>query len=138
MRIVLGVFLLFHALIHTGYLSPAPPPSGGLEWPFEMGKSWVVTQVGLSADVVRAIGTALIGVVIVAMVGAALATFGIVVPQAWWRALVAAGATASMLTLVLFFHPWIVLGLVLEVALLYLVLVANRYPLPGLGQPAAP
>ncbi len=135
MRILLGAVFLFHALIHTGYLSPAPARAGGPEWPFEMSRSWLVTQAGVSTDVVRAVGTALVALVIVAMLGAALATVGIVIPQAWWRAMVVAGASASLLTLVVFFHPWIVLGLLIDGVILYLVLVAGWDPVAGVGAP---
>lgn len=129
MRVVLGLFLLGHALVHTGYLSAAPPKTGGLEWPFEMSRSWLVTNVGLSSELLRVIGTGLVVVVVVAMLGAALAAVGIVIPQTWWRTLVLTGATASVATLIVFFHPWILIGLLIDAVLLYLVLVAGWEPL---------
>jgi hypothetical protein len=61
-------------------------------------------------------------------VAAALSTAGIIVPQAWWAALLAAGAITSIATLVAFFHPWIVLGLAIDAVLLYLVFVAQWQP----------
>jgi hypothetical protein len=129
MRIVLGLLLIGHALIHFGYLSPVPPrTAGGPEWPFEMSKSWLVTNVGLSADLVRPIGTLLVALVVIAMVGAGLATLRIVVPHEWWAALVVTGAVASLITLALFFHPWIVLGLAIDAGLLYLILVNGWDP----------
>jgi len=134
MRIILGLFLLGHALIHTGYLSRAPARTGGPEWPFEMSRSWLVTNVGLSPELIRLIGTGLVAVVVAAMLGAALAAVGIVVPQQWWRTLMLIGATASAATLIVFFHPFIVLGLLIDAALLYLVLVAGWDPIPALAR----
>ena len=130
MRILIGLALIAHALIHSGYLSPAPPKiAGGPEWPFEMSRSWLVSNVGLHPDLVRPLGAALVAVTILAFVGAGLATMGLAVPHDWWRWLIAAGATASAATLALFFHPWLVLGLAIDAALLYLVFVAGWNPL---------
>jgi hypothetical protein len=134
MRILVGLALIAHALIHSGYLSPAPPQTaGGPAWPFEMSKSWLVSNLGLHPDVVRPLGAALVAVTILAFVAAGLATIGIGVPQEWWRWLIAVGAIASLLTLALFFHPWIILGLVIDVALLYLVFVAGWHPFGAAG-----
>lgn len=130
MRILIGLALLAHALIHAGYLSPAPPrTAGGPPWPFEMSSSWVVTTAGLHPDAVRPLGTALVVVTMLAFAAAGLATIGIGVSPEWWRWLVIVGAVASALTLVLFFHPWIVLGLLIDAVLLYLVLVGGWSPL---------
>jgi hypothetical protein len=130
MRVLVGLALLAHTLIHSGYLSPAPPrTAGGPDWPFEMSRSWLVSTAGLPADAVRPLGTALVVVTILALAAAGLATIGIGVSQEWWLWLVIVGAVASALTLVLFFHPWIVLGLLIDVVLLYLVLVSGWNPL---------
>src|SRR5688572_2266446 len=129
MTVLLGLFLVGHALIHASYLSPAPPRTAdGPEWPFEMTTSWMVTGVGLDPALVRALGTALVMTTIVLLVGAGLATVGWLVPSEWWSPLVIGGAVASALTLAIFFHPWIVLGLVIDAALLWATLVAGWSP----------
>ena len=130
MRIVLGLFLIGHALIHAGYISPAPPKTaGGPEWPFVMARSWLVSGVGIGPELVRALGTALVILAVVTLVGAGLASIGVVVPHAWWPQLAVSGAVASLAVLVLFFHPWLLLGIAIDLGLLYLVLVANWNPL---------
>jgi hypothetical protein len=45
-----------------------------------------------------------------------------------WTAGVAVGAIASLALLVLFFHPWLVLGVVIDVVLLWAVLAARWVP----------
>lgn len=128
MRIFIGLALLAHALIHTAYLSPAPPrTAGGPEWPFEMSRSWLVGSLGLSADAIRPLGTVLVALTIVVLVTAGLSVLG-ALPGEWWRWLTVVGAVTSALTLALFFHPWIVLGFAIDAVLLYLVLVANWQP----------
>lgn len=128
MRILIGVALLAHALIHASYLSPAPPRTpGGPEWPFEMSKSWLVTGMGVTPDVVRLLGSLLVVVSVVTLVAGGLATLGIL-PREWWAACVVVGAVASGATLTVFFHPWIVPGFVIDVALLWAVFVARWHP----------
>lgn len=129
MKLLLAAFLAAHALIHVSYLTPAPArTAGGPEWPFEMGRSWLVTGPGLDPALVRALGTALVIVTIALLVAAALATVGWIVPAGWWPSLVVGGAVASVLTLTVFFHPWILLGLAIDAALLWAVLVSEWMP----------
>lgn len=129
MKLLLAAFLAAHALIHISYMTPAPArTAGGPEWPFEMAKSWAVTALGIDPAVVRALGAALVIVTIALLIGAALATAGWIVPAAWWPSLVIGGAVASALTLALFFHPWILLGLAIDAALVWAVLVADWLP----------
>jgi hypothetical protein len=129
MKLLLAAFLAAHALIHASYLAPAPPrTAGGPEWPFEMAKSWAVTGIGLDVGLVRTLGTALVIVTVALLGAAALATLGWLVPPSWWPGLVVGGVAASVLTLALFFHPWIVLGFAIDAALLWLVMVADWLP----------
>jgi hypothetical protein len=129
-RFVIGLVLIGHALVHAGYISPAPPRTAdGPEWPFVLSRSWLVTNLGLSPEIVRALGIALVMLTLVTLLGAGLASIGLVVPQAWWPQLAVSGAVASLAVLVLFFHPWLLLGVAIDLGLLYLVLVANWSPL---------
>ena len=129
MNLLLGAFLAAHALIHVSYLTPAPPRTAdGPEWPFEPAHSWLVTAIGLDPALARALGTALVAATIALLMAAGLATVGWMVPPDWWSALVVGGAAASALTLILFFHPWLVLGLAIDAALLWAVLVMGWSP----------
>jgi hypothetical protein len=127
---LIAAFLVAHALIHMSYLAPAPPrTAGGPEWPFELTRSWTVSALGLEAGVARSVGAALVATTVVLFVLAALATVGWLVPASWWAPLVVAGAGSSLLTLALFFHPWLVLGIAIDAGLLWLVLVAGWVPI---------
>jgi hypothetical protein len=129
MKLLIAAFFAGHALIHLSYLTPAPPrTAGGPEWPFEMGRSWLVTSLGADPGLVRPLGTALVVVTVAMFLGAALSTAGWLVPTAWWPSLVLGGAVASTLTLALFFHPWILLGLAIDAVLVWAVLVADWLP----------
>jgi hypothetical protein len=124
-RIVFGLFLLAHGLIHASYLTPAPPATaGGPEWPFDMAKSWLATGLGLEVGAVRAIGTVLVAVVVIGFALAAFSWLGVVAPREWWPWLAVGSAAASAILLAAFFHPWLVLGFVIDAVLLWLVLGA--------------
>jgi hypothetical protein len=127
-RLLLTGFLLAHALIHLGFISPAPrATAGGPAWPFVMDRSWVLAPLGLGPDTARVLGTALVALTIAGFAVAALVALGIL-PGALWAPSVAVGAGASMAVLVLFFHPWLILGVGIDLGLLWVVLVANWEP----------
>lgn len=122
MKLLLAAFLAAHALIHASYLTPAPPrTAGGPEWPFELARSWLVTAVGLDPRAVRAIGIALVAGTLILLLAAAMATAGWVVPSQWWPVLLVTGAVSSVLTLTIFFHPWLLLGFAIDAGLLWAV-----------------
>jgi len=123
MKLVLAAFLAAHALIHASYLTPAPlRTAGGPEWPFELTRSWLVTALQLDPALARMLGIGLAGSTVAILVAAALATAGWIVPSQLWPALIVAGSACSLLTLALFFHPWLQLGVGIDIALLWAVL----------------
>jgi hypothetical protein len=93
-----------------------------------MARSWLVTGAGLDPALVRTLGTAMVLATIALLIAAGLSTVGWLVPSGWWMSLVVSGAVASALTLAMFFHPWIVLGLAIDAALLWATLVIGWSP----------
>jgi hypothetical protein len=127
-RLVLAAFLLAHGAIHLGFVAPRPPATaGGPAWPFDLGRSWILGQLGLDREPARVLGMALIAATMGGFALAALAAIG-VAPAGVWQAAVAIGAVGSIAVLALFFHPWLVLGVAIDVALLWAVLVASWAP----------
>ena len=123
-------FLAAHGLIHASFLSPAPPATaGGPPWPFDMAMSWLVTQAGLDAGQVTVIGTVLVALNVIGFGLAALGAAGWIVPDELWRPLVVGSVAASVLLLTLFFHPFLMLGFLIDAALLWAVLVMSWNPL---------
>jgi hypothetical protein len=126
--LVIALFLVAHGLIHASFLSPAPPQKpGGPAWPFDLSHSWLLTPLGLDASVTRVIGIALIVVVVAAYVVAALAVVG-VLPADLFVPGIVVGSVASTVLLAVFFHPWLVLGLVIDAVLLWAVLLNGWRP----------
>jgi hypothetical protein len=127
--LLLAVFLAAHGLIHLSYVTPAPPRTAdGPEWPFALGRAWPLTAIHADPDLVRIVGVGLVMGTVVLLLAAALATGGWLVPTSMWGALVVSGAALSLITLTLFFHPWLVLGIVIDVVLLWAVVAAGWDP----------
>lgn len=121
-RWLLAALLIGHGVVHGMFLVPSPAASeAGTDWPFDMTRSWAITGAGLDLNVVRAVGVAMIVIVVGGFALVALSTVGIVVPPGWWQQAVAVSAVASAVLLVLFFEPQLVLGLGIDAILLAVV-----------------
>lgn len=60
MKIIFGLFLIAHGLVHSMYFIPSPPQtSGGAAWPFDLTRSWVFTPLGLNTETIKIIGIVL-------------------------------------------------------------------------------
>ena len=120
--------LLGHGIIHTGFLAPRPRAAPGApRWPFELGRSWLLSPMGMGPGMTRSIGIALVAAAIAGFGIAAVAALGIL-PASLSPAGVMVGAVASIATLGLYFHLWLVLGLVIDLLLLWAILVAGWTP----------
>jgi hypothetical protein len=125
--VVAGV-LLAHAVIHVAYVAPRPPATaGGPAWPFDLAGSWVLMPLGIEAGAARTLGLALVALTIGGFALAAAAAVGFV-PDGLWPAGLGVGAIASLALILLFFHPWLVLGIAIDAVLLWAVLIARWAP----------
>ncbi len=121
-------FLLAHAAIHVGFIAPPPPATAdGPAWPFAMDRAWPVTRLGLDPALMRSLTAALVAVTIGGFALAALATLG-VLPTAIWPAAITIGSVASLGLLMASFHPWLLLGVVIDLALVWSCLVVGWHP----------
>jgi hypothetical protein len=132
-RWLLAGLLLAHGWVHLMFVFPTPEAAtatgGGLAYPFDMTRTWLITNAGMDAGLARSIGIVVMVVTFVTFALAALATVGWLVPAGWWAGLMLGGAAASTLMLVLFFSPALLLGFVINAALWWLVLAAVWSPL---------
>ncbi len=131
-RWLLAALLLGHGLAHLAFVVPTPKPAkateSGMAWPFDLGRSWPVSRIGLDPRIVRGAGIALTVVTLVTSLLAALATIGILVPADWWSGLVVAESLSSMLLLTVAFSPILLNGFGIDVALLWLALLSGWSP----------
>jgi hypothetical protein len=127
-HLLIAAFLLAHAAIHFAFVSPRPPATaGGPQWPFDLGYSPLLSPLGAGNELTRMVGLALVLVTVSGFALAALAAVG-VIPRELWQPAVLIGAIASIGVLGLFFHPWLVLGIVIDVVLIWTVTIAGWQP----------
>lgn len=129
---LLAALLLAHGWVHVMFVFPRPQPKPGavdaMSWPFDLGGSWLATRAGWPVPLVRAAGRVLVVITMAGFLAAALATVGVLVPTAWWPALVLLSAAASTLLLGLCFSPTLLLGLAIDGALGWLVVSGTWRP----------
>ena len=124
--LIVAAFVFIHGAIHLSYLAPRPPvTAGGPPWPFTLDQSWVLSRFDVSPHLTRVLGLALTAVTFAALTSAAMSITG-VIPTELWPPAVALGAGTSLALLVLFFHPWLVLGVVIDVGLLTAAFLVDR------------
>lgn len=124
-NVVLGFFLAAHGLIHLGYIAPAPADPN---YPFRLSNSWLISSLGLPEPTVRLLGILLAVVTVGGFVLAGLAALGVIVPGGWGPTLAILSAVTSLLVLVFFWHSWLLLGVIIDLALLVALLWLNWQP----------
>lgn len=123
--LLLAVFLILHGLIHLGYLAPAPADPN---MPFTLNRSWLLSAFGVPDRRAHSIG---VGLSIVSTVGfllAGLATLNIIVPQMLWLPLTITAAGASLTLLTLYWDSWLVLGVTIDLILIFALLLQYSVP----------
>lgn len=128
MKLLISVLLVLHGLIVAGQSagsfgaqvpSEVPNPSFVSWYPINMGRSWLFSVLGIqnSLPAYRLGGILwLIGGLL--LVAGGIGVFGILVPVVWWRGLALAGAAISLLMLLLYFHPLMIIGTASSIAVL--------------------
>jgi hypothetical protein len=115
-RFVIGLFLIAHGLVHLLYL--APRPKDDPSYPFVPEDRWLPRLLGLEPGTAKAIAAALaVATAIVFLVAgiAVIADATIAGPAA------IVGAGLSLVLLLAFFHPWLSIGVAIDVAIIVTV-----------------
>jgi hypothetical protein len=127
-RLALAGFLLAHAAIHVAFLAPAPAATaGGPTWPFTTTNSWLLSRLGIAPEAAHLVAMALVAVTIAGFALAALSAIGIL-PASMWLPAIAIGAASSIGLLIAFFHPWLVLGIGIDLVLVWVTVVTGWTP----------
>ena len=130
--LLIGIFLIAHGLAHGPLTVPNPddPESGAGTFFTAPGRSRLLRSLGLSARGVAAVGGILL---VLTVLGFIVAGAGIILaPQLYptWSSLAVGAALTSLVLLITFWHPWLVIGVFLDAAILYAFLWADL-PLVG-------
>jgi len=127
---LLAAFLVGHGLVHIMFVAPVPASSGNpaTDYPFGIGRAWLVTSGLIGASTLKAIAVVLVGMVIVGYSLTALATVGLLVPATWWSSLMIASTIASLALMVIGFAPMLALGIAIDIVLLLVAIAAVWAP----------
>lgn len=122
-RVVLGLFLIAHGLVHVMYVVPEPAQTpGSLDCPFHADRSWALSGVGLGTGALQATAIALMGLTIA---GFAVTGIALLANLGWWTGAAIVGAAASTV-LVLSLDALLVLGLLINALVLSVAVL--RWP----------
>lgn len=122
---VVGVMII-HGLIHLGFVSPRPAPTAKAPpWPFDLLDGPLARSGRLPEDRLLSVGRTLVLAVLVGYALAALGALGMMGATAF-PAGVVIGSVASLALLLARAHPWLVVGMVVDVVLLGLVATGWR------------
>jgi len=122
MSIVFGILIAIHGLITLAIGSvavggaPTPPEMSrlpGAAWyPVPLGDSWLLqgtfTRIGGVLWVVAGLG----------LVATAASILGIVIPTSAWRPIGLVSASAGLVAVVVFFHPYYAIAIAVDVAII--------------------
>lgn len=114
-RIVLGVLLVAHGLVHLLWLAPSDDPA----WPFRLDRSWLAEAIRKPTAVV------LIALIVAGFTLLGLAVWAVPGLASIWPVLAIGAAVASLAALVLFWDRQLLWGVAIDVAL---VVVALWHP----------
>ena len=128
LRTLIGIFLIAHGLVHSG-LAAAPIPNDPASKPGAFftaaARSWLLTGMRLNASVIRNVGLGLVGLATLSFLLAGLGVLGIPGLHAIWRGLTLLSAGLSLVLLVVFWHPWLLIGVALDLGMLASILWAH-------------
>lgn len=128
--IVLGLFLIAHALVGV-LMFAGRPKQAAPSWPSS--KSRLFGAMGVSQDGQRTIATFFMAIAALLLIGGALGIVGVPAIVSVWPWLVTAGATVSALTLILYFNPWWLGGIAINVGLIAAIMVFKWLTNEALG-----
>ncbi|MFC1997040.1 hypothetical protein ACFLXI_05465 [Chloroflexota bacterium] len=136
LRIILGLFIIAHGLVHA-ILAVAPNPADPDAKPgaffTAVERSWLLPQLGLSASAVQWVGFILVVLSTLGFVLAGLGIFGVAGLSAIWRTVAIISSCVSLTLLVLFWHAWLPVGVLIDIAILVALIWADWPPADMIG-----
>ena len=132
MRILVAILLLVHGLITAAQAQSGFKPSEGVAnpawlswWPANMGQSWLFRQLGESKSIAGTVAGVVWLCAGLSLIAAALGLLGFIVPTHLWRLLAGIGAILSLVVFVVYAHPFYVVGIGANLAILIVLLWAK-------------
>lgn len=114
-RIVVGVLLLAHGLVHLLFIVPAADDP---KYPFSLERSWLLPEPAR-----RPVAFVLMTAVVVGFLGSALALWGLLGLGGAWPGITIAAAGSSLVLLVAFWERQLWIGVLINVLLIAVALL---------------
>ena len=131
LKIALAIFLIAHGLVHA-ILAVAPNPADPNARPgaffTTVERSWLLPRLGLNSVAIRWVGIILVALSTLGFVLAGLGIFGITGLVTIWRMVAIFSAGISLFLLILFWHPWLPVGVLIDIAILIALILAKWPP----------
>ncbi|MCX6025476.1 MAG: hypothetical protein NTY23_04320 [Chloroflexi bacterium] len=122
-RIMIGVFFILHGLVHSG-LAAAPISKDATSRPGSFfthpARSWLLRRLHFTPGATRAVGFSLVVLTTLGFVLAGMAALGVPPLAGTLAPLVIVSSVLSLILLGVFWHPWLALGIVIDIAILLL------------------
>ncbi len=138
MKIIIAVLLIVHGLIVAGQSSASFHPTGGVQnpawlnwWPAGLGQSWLLS--GVETTLVVRFGGLVWLAAGLALIASGLALLKLLIPFEHWRVLALTGAILSLAMLLLYLHPFYVIGIASSAVLLAALFFKNWTILKAFG-----
>src|SRR5574339_130461 len=100
-RILVGLFLVAHGLVHLLYFAPKP---GDPSYPFVADDRWFARAVGLEPSVAWVAARTL---AVVCAVAFTISGVGLLASADLWEPAAVIASATSLVLMVLFFHSWL-------------------------------
>jgi hypothetical protein len=133
LRILFILFLAAHGWIHMSLAQVPVPQPGALRTPFfpawwrdSVDPAWPASKLGLPSQVSRTLGWVLWVLVTGGFVLAAAALLFAPGQPALWQGFTAGASLLSIVLLALYWHPWLPVGVLIDLALLAVIYL--RWP----------
>ncbi len=130
LRTFFGLFLIAHAVAHAGLAAAPipdnPDPKTGAFFT-KVSRSWLFQKLELDGAVVKKIGIILVILTVLGLIIAGLGGLGILGLNKIWSTAAVLSAGLSLILLILFWHPWLIVGVLIDPGL-FLVSFGSKWP----------
>ena len=130
LKITLAIFIIAHGMVHA-ILAAAPNPADSNAKPgaffTAVERSWLLPQLGLNAATVQWGRIILVGISTLGFVLTGLGIFGVAGLSTIWRMVAVFSSSISLLLLIIFWHSWLPVGVLIDIAVL-VALIGIKWP----------
>lgn len=122
---IIGAFLIAHGLVHA-ILAAAPIPNDPAPKPGTFftatPRSWLLSKLGSPDAAAKWTGIVLVALATIGFILAGMGALGVTGLTAIWHIMAIISAAISLLLLIIFWHSWLIVGVLIDVgALVYLL-----------------